>query len=573
MLSLPPDPWKALGVERDADKVQIRTAYKKAVLRCHPDKVQDTHLKAQKQEEFQKIQQAWELLHDEEELQKYEDHVKLVELRKQATMMAMNRSSSSPPRQSPRHHEIRTAEPRRKPPATPLGRKAIYGLWPRYSRAHEDLSSLEHTVKRRAPNYEDSENARSGTGIYGKASHENHRLSTRHRNRAGNAPNRNSPSSDSDDTPTRQKSSGKKRLPSHSSAKNHRPSIAEPGTTGPGTTRPDSAEVALTFYTKPQGPQERAVLLRTSQQRDDMSPAKAGLRDEESRPVDLSLVINLAGHEVSGAPDTGSERNIMSLEAAQILGLEPDGSVPVSDFRLANGRVIHSSGRVSTECSFPGENSEPLPIHFDVIRGLIAGVVLGRQFLEMTETLTKHATRRLRTRPRPHTRPPLILHLDPPRRALRCYLNELLISANADTGAEMNLASAIFAARAGFALHQPPPERQSVMLADGSLAAISGFFRARFNPLEKPAPETLRPRSHVKTFYVLDGLTSDVLLGRNILFEIQAFTQQAKSFIAYSNVGLQSLGTDLQIIEWLRNKNPKPGERFSSMQKYFVMRE
>ncbi|EAQ86095.1 hypothetical protein CHGG_07348 [Chaetomium globosum CBS 148.51] len=46
--SLPPDPWKALGIERNADKSEIRTAYKKLVLKCHPDKIQDPTLKALK---------------------------------------------------------------------------------------------------------------------------------------------------------------------------------------------------------------------------------------------------------------------------------------------------------------------------------------------------------------------------------------------------------------------------------------------------------------------------------------------------------------------------------------------
>ena len=58
MIPLPPDPWKMLGVEKNADKSDIRSAYKKLVLKTHPDKVQDPTLKAEKQEQFQKIQQA-----------------------------------------------------------------------------------------------------------------------------------------------------------------------------------------------------------------------------------------------------------------------------------------------------------------------------------------------------------------------------------------------------------------------------------------------------------------------------------------------------------------------------------
>ncbi|OAQ67863.1 DnaJ domain-containing protein [Pochonia chlamydosporia 170] len=80
---LPPDPYKILGVSKDAKAPEIRSAHRRLVLQCHPDKVQDPTLKAQKQDEFQKVQQAYELLTDEHERQKYDDKVKLEELRKQ----------------------------------------------------------------------------------------------------------------------------------------------------------------------------------------------------------------------------------------------------------------------------------------------------------------------------------------------------------------------------------------------------------------------------------------------------------------------------------------------------------
>lgn len=62
---------------------EIRSAHRKLVLKCHPDKVQDPTLKAEKQDEFQRVQQAYELLSDEHERRCYDDQVKLAELRKQ----------------------------------------------------------------------------------------------------------------------------------------------------------------------------------------------------------------------------------------------------------------------------------------------------------------------------------------------------------------------------------------------------------------------------------------------------------------------------------------------------------
>ncbi|KAF4471835.1 domain-containing [Fusarium albosuccineum] len=94
MSALPPDPYKALGVSKDAQLPEIRSAHRKLVLKCHPDKVQDPELKAQKQDEFQKVQQAYELLSNEKERSRYDDQVRLSELREQLRAKAAATSSS-----------------------------------------------------------------------------------------------------------------------------------------------------------------------------------------------------------------------------------------------------------------------------------------------------------------------------------------------------------------------------------------------------------------------------------------------------------------------------------------------
>lgn len=146
--TLPPDPWKALGVERNADKAEIRSAYKKLVLKCHPDKVQDPALKAQKQDEFQKVQQAYELLNDDAEKAKYEQKLKLAEMQRaaaKASQEVKNPANTSAPRSSPRYatYDIRTAEPesRYKSRSSPSTGKVYAHYASAHSRSDEDAPS------------------------------------------------------------------------------------------------------------------------------------------------------------------------------------------------------------------------------------------------------------------------------------------------------------------------------------------------------------------------------------------------------------------------------------------------
>lgn len=83
---LPPDPYAALGVAKDVEFSTIRSAYRKLALLHHPDRIKDEALREKGKDEFQKIQRAWELLGDAEKRQRYDDRVRLAELRKESMM-------------------------------------------------------------------------------------------------------------------------------------------------------------------------------------------------------------------------------------------------------------------------------------------------------------------------------------------------------------------------------------------------------------------------------------------------------------------------------------------------------
>lgn len=81
---LPPDPYIALGVAKDATAAAIKTQYRKLVLKFHPDKVQDEAQKQIAADQFHKIQTAYEIVSDEARRARYDAQAKLAELRKDA---------------------------------------------------------------------------------------------------------------------------------------------------------------------------------------------------------------------------------------------------------------------------------------------------------------------------------------------------------------------------------------------------------------------------------------------------------------------------------------------------------
>ncbi|KAF2489997.1 heat shock protein DnaJ, partial [Lophium mytilinum] len=59
-----PSPYSVLGVSHDANAADIRAAYHRMALKCHPDKIQDPTKQAAGAETFKDVQAAYEVLKD-----------------------------------------------------------------------------------------------------------------------------------------------------------------------------------------------------------------------------------------------------------------------------------------------------------------------------------------------------------------------------------------------------------------------------------------------------------------------------------------------------------------------------
>lgn len=109
---LPPDPYLALGLTKDATATQVKSTYRKLVLKCHPDKVTDPLLKPNAVDEFHRIQQAYEILSDEDRRKRYDAQVQLADLRRHVMDKQKNPSHQSFDVKSPQPtHKTPTSAP------------------------------------------------------------------------------------------------------------------------------------------------------------------------------------------------------------------------------------------------------------------------------------------------------------------------------------------------------------------------------------------------------------------------------------------------------------------------------
>jgi hypothetical protein len=265
--------------------------------------------------------------------------------------------------------------------------------------------------------------------------------------------------------------------------------------------------------------------------------------------------MDLVGQRVLSTHDSGSEENIISKDLITALGLKiEDSPEQQKEFRMANNKIVKALGGVTIPCKFAreqaSEQQKELCCWFYVFNTLITPLIMGMKFLDSTETLTKNKYR-LQACAVP-AGPLQCASINNPKRRLRCYtLNggwaahslekpspDSLAMANADTGSEIDLMSLDFCKRRKFVLKKVPPEGSSVQFADGSLATLAGhvFVYVTFHGTE------VGQRTQ-RDFYVLEGLSCDLLLGEDFLEQTNAFETYKDSFSIEDDNDLAQVNT------------------------------
>jgi curved DNA-binding protein CbpA len=145
---IPPDPYNALGLSKNATGDEIRKAYRKLALQLHPDKCKEESLKAQRTDEFHLVQQAYDIIGDEEKRSRYDAQIRLAEL-KRANLDLRSQTS-----RATAGYDVRTAAPRDASYATRGPTRPAYED-PHRERAYEYDAAPRPTTSRKASGYDE----------------------------------------------------------------------------------------------------------------------------------------------------------------------------------------------------------------------------------------------------------------------------------------------------------------------------------------------------------------------------------------------------------------------------------
>lgn len=289
------------------------------------------------------------------------------------------------------------------------------------------------------------------------------------------------------------------------------------------------------------------------------------LRRQNKRKI-LRILLNNKEHVA--CPDSGSTKNIMSEAFAIDNNLEISRNrTDRKPFELGSGARVWSIGRVRTQVELLGHTLRRKLRTFYVFATCPVPLILGMPFLHQAEIFTKNK-HMLEPCPSEILSLSSLLWIGSPRRKrrspcnrMKCTLDGRKLVAVADTGADLNFMRPDCAEREGFIVDTREAARRTIQFGDGNEAETAGeVYVANFSldwrepvaeaseaPEAGPVNREQLPFEVIEdstlsgiAFHVLPGLPCDVILGRDILEETDAFNRCSK----------------LSCTQPARNKNP-----------------
>ena len=194
-------------------------------------------------------------------------------------------------------------------------------------------------------------------------------------------------------------------------------------------------------------------------------------------------------------------------------------------FSMGTGKVWRTIGRIGAPCAFAKDTGTKMKLWFHILPRLTSQLIMGSQFLRDTKTMS-HFTHRLEDIfPCTHS-VPMVNLISPTKQAKRrlvAFIDGRQKYINADSGSHLDLLSAAYIKKYGYKLDRRRECPKRLLLADATAAEPIGQVRVEL---------TLHDGStYLKTFDVLPGLISEVLIGEDTLAELKIFAEHESSFM------------------------------------------
>lgn len=243
-------------------------------------------------------------------------------------------------------------------------------------------------------------------------------------------------------------------------------------------------------------------------------------------------------------PDTGSLENAISADEVRRLRLRISGSR--RQFLMADGSPTVSLGMVRLKCAFARTKHIETWQSFNVFDKLAVPVIIGKTFLDDSKTLTLHQ-HRLEIGSASSEDCFRVMHLNQPRQLMHCFVNGKLVHANPDTGSEVDLMSPSYALENDLNIEGLEEGEDWVQFADGRTARLLGKTQVDLDISNGRDESPTGHRGRSRTFYLLDGLTTDILLGDEVLFDMDVFIKHQDTFMGSED---SELSNAINLITW-----------------------
>jgi hypothetical protein len=225
----------------------------------------------------------------------------------------------------------------------------------------------------------------------------------------------------------------------------------------------------------------------------------------------------------------------------------------IDRFELGNGKYVWSVGRVYAPVSLRDNTLCQKKRWFHVIPKCPVDLIAGMPFLKEAEILTKNR-HLLEECPAELRNISSLFWIGSPKQRLRCSLDGRDLTAIADTGSDLNFMSLECAKRGGFQIDRRREARRRIQVGDGTETETIGqvyvenlsldWRKAESDPSCEQPPAPPFDIAHLDAvprmegppsspdqetpmrgavFHVLPGLPSDLILGRDLLEQTDAF--------------------------------------------------